>query len=147
MLLKNSIYGPKLNRDRIEKGIPIITDDLEPENIHTNYLVGNWWNNNDTPTDKKKLIHAWKLVQALPETGWVEERDAFRYFMNDSTCYQINIFSLIQSDSVSFKYELGLVDLKHQTWDDYVANKKVKYDWRTIGRHQKDSVFKAWDIK
>ncbi|MDH5609687.1 MAG: hypothetical protein OEY56_09405 [Cyclobacteriaceae bacterium] len=85
---RNSEYGQLANSRRQLMGIPVISDYLKPASTPTNKYQGIRWETNKNPTPNKRLIHRWKNVEANETDGWLEERDALRFYIDDSPSWR-----------------------------------------------------------
>ncbi len=139
---KNSEYGRLANVRRQSIGIPILPDYLKPANPPTNKYEGIRWETKRNPTINERYIHKWKIVTANKTDGWLEEMDALRFYINDTTCFQLNLVSKISEDSVLITGKLGKVDTRDEGLD--LERKYPKYEWTELEKAKLDSVRETW---
>jgi hypothetical protein len=141
---KDAMYGPAANNQRSQSGIPIIREYMKPDYVHSDLYRGNRWESDGNPTIDRPFVHKWKSVESNAIDGWLEERDALMFYLNDSTAYQLSIFSKLDKDTVMMNARVGLVDIEHEKWDDYLSGRHSTYFIREISLRQKDSVLAVW---
>jgi hypothetical protein len=139
---KNSEYGRLANARRQSMGIPAISDYLKPTDSPTDKYEGIRWETNKNPTLDERLIHRWKNVTANKTDGWLEERDALRFYIDDTTCFQLNLVSKIFDDSVVTTGQLGKVDTRKVGLD--LENKYPRYEWTELEKAKLDSIRDTW---
>lgn len=141
-----SKYGRNFNESRVNRGIPIIDDALAPEERPKNEFDGIRWEGPKAATIKEKIVHTWKLVEATKEDGWLEEWDAFRYYIDDTTNVQLNLYFKTSSDSTVVSGKLGKLDTRKESFDDYLNNEYPRYGWTELDKQEIDSIRYVWKI-
>jgi hypothetical protein len=141
---RNSEYGRFSNERRQALGIPIIADYLKPKGSPKSKFDGLRWETSKNPTSKERLVHRWKTVEANKIDGWIEERDGLRLFIDDTTCFQLNLVSKIFEDSVEFSGKLGKVDLRRDGEIDVFKTYPL-YEYQELNLFQIDSIRKTWE--
>ena len=142
---RNSLYGRKANNERVNHKIPIIEDYMKPSYAPYNKYYGVRWRSSMRPNKRRKLVHLWKRVDA-DELGWNREDDAFGYYINDTTYYQINLDYIFHADTVERIGKLNKIDSRKIDFSDYLSRKYPSYDWRELNQLQIDSVLTKWKI-
>ena len=118
------------------------SDYLKPANSPTNKHEGIRWETNKNPTINEQLIHRWKNVIANKSDGWLEERDALRFYIDDTICFQLNLVSKIFVDSVVITGRLGKVDTRKEGLD--LEGKYPRYEWTELNKAKLDSIRESW---
>jgi hypothetical protein len=144
MRTRNSEYGRFANERRQSMGIPIIADYLKPIGSPQNKYDGLRWQTSKNPTPEVRLIQRSKTVEANGKDGWIAESDGIRLYIDDTTCFQLNLHSKIIQDKIEFSGELGKVDTRKEDLD--LQNRYPTYEWRKLDSIQLDSIRKAWEI-
>lgn len=141
--LKNYKYGKKYNANRATFKIPLLTDDVEPLRMFVDEDYGMIWINDDNETsDKEKLIHKIKIIEASKENGWISEEDVFLFYKNDSLNYKLEINSKTENDKVNFESFLKIVKKKNNINKVDTENHLIR-----LNISQLDSLRLEWGIK
>jgi hypothetical protein len=127
-------YGTKANLLRERLHVPLIDDDMKPDNYNEAISGLRWKAKKELPSGSE-VLHVWKnAVPFSDKAGLYEEMDAFRKRYNDSLYYQLNINSVIIGDTAAkrsgklFYFDrVGLLD-------------------QDLTDHQVDSVAKSWGM-
>lgn len=137
--LENYKYGKKYNNFRLKSKIPLLTDKIEPLSMYANENYGMIWiNDYDEITEKEKLIHKIKIIDASEDNGWMGEEDVFKYYIDKSSYYVLEIKSKIKNDSVLVN---GILKIVHQKEKTNSTNKET-----ILNTIQLDSLKKEWKI-
>jgi hypothetical protein len=142
--IRNSEYGRIANEKRQSLGIPIIADYLKPIGAPKSKFDGLRWETSKNPSLEVRLIQRSKTVEANKNDGWIWESDAIRFYIDDSTCFQLNLHSKIIQNKVEFSGELGKVDTRNEDLD--LENRYPTYEWYKLDSIQLDSIKRAWKI-
>jgi hypothetical protein len=141
--LKNYKYGKKYNTNRATFKIPLLTDDVEPLRMFVDEDYGMIWiNDNNETSDKEKLTHKIKIIEASKENGWLSEKDVFLFHKNDSLNYNLEIKSKRENDKVNFESFLKIVKKKNNKNKVDTVNNLMK-----LNKSQLDSLRLEWGIK
>ena len=141
--LKNYKYGKKYNANRATFKIPLLTDDVEPLRMFVDEDYGMIWiNDNNETSDKEKLTHKIKIIEASKEKGWLSEKDVFLFHKNDSLNYNLEIKSKKENDKVNFESFLKIVKKKNNKNKVNTENNLIR-----LNISQLDSLRLEWDIK
>lgn len=73
--------------------------------------------------------------------GW-RKGNALRFYIDDSTCFQLNLVSKIFDDSVIVTGRLGKVDTRKEGLD--LENKYPIYEWTELEKARLDSIRDTW---
>ncbi|MFZ1789449.1 MAG: hypothetical protein WAT92_14110 [Saprospiraceae bacterium] len=136
------LYGRKANEKRVELKIPIIESYQNFVFFPSKSYRGERWQTKKNPTKENPLIHKWKIVYANKKDGWKGDRDALRYYIDDTTCFQLNVVHTFYPDSVKVLGSLVKVDTRKdlQNWEKEFP----EYEWFGLSKEQIDSVKNVW---
>ncbi|WP_396144093.1 hypothetical protein [Flavobacterium sp.] len=141
--IKNYKYGKKYNANRASFKIPLLTDAIEPLRMYVDEDYGMIWiNENNETSDKKKLIHKIKIIEASKENGWISEKDVFLFYKNESLNYNLEINSKIENGKVNFVSFLKIIKKKTNKNKVDTENNKMN-----LNISQLDSLRLEWGIK
>jgi hypothetical protein len=138
--LQDYKYGKKYNDFRLKHKIPLLTDKIEPLAMYADENYGMIWiNDYDVINEKEKLIHTFKIIDASEDNGWMGEEDVFKYYIDKSSYYVLEIKSKIKNDSVLVNGIIKIVYKKEKT--------NSKNNETILNTIQLDSIRKEWKIK